>query len=357
MISDTVLDLAVQKGLIERGQAIALRSLARQEEPEPRPEPVEEERLRFITGFADIFVTIGLVLFLGSAAYLAGRYLGDGATSAFVAALAWAQAEFFTRRRRMALPSIVLLIVFTTAAFMALSNVLGGEAGTVRPRLGWLDVLVRPSREPLPTALAAFGTAALAGLHYWRFRVPITIAAGAGALALTALMLLYAAAPDATAGLLNPILLGLGTIAFGLAMRFDLADPVRRTRRTDIAFWLHMLAAPLIVHSLFNMIGVGRGLIAPGSAALVLAIFLVLAAVAVIIDRRALLVSGLVYAGIAFASLVRSIGIADTTTPIAVLAIGGLVLLLSAGWGPLRARLLSVAPDGFVARLPGPVRS
>ena len=47
-----------------------------------------------------------------------------------------------------------------------------------------------------------------------------------------------------------PLLLLCGLAVFALAMRFDLSDPKRQTRRTDIAFWLHMLAAPLIVHPL-----------------------------------------------------------------------------------------------------------
>ena len=33
-------------------------------------------------------------------------------------------------------------------------------------------------------------------------------------------------------------------------MRYDLSDPARETRRTDAAFWLHLLAAPLLVHTL-----------------------------------------------------------------------------------------------------------
>ncbi|WP_375460486.1 hypothetical protein [uncultured Enterovirga sp.] len=355
MITDSVLDLAVEKGLIAPGQAAALRSLARQEEPELRPEPVDEERLRFVTGFADIFVTLGLVLFLGSAAYLIGRHLSDGPTAALVALLAWALAEFFTRRRRMALPSIVLLVVFTSAVFLALVAALGSEPGQAGPRLGWLDIVVRPNRDPLTSALAGLATAAAAALHYLRFRVPITIAAGVAALAFMVLMLFYVGAPDLTARLANPILLALGIGAFAIAMRFDLADPARRTRRTDIAFWLHLLAAPLIVHSLFDMIGVGRGLLPPGAAAIVLAIFLALAIVAVFVDRRAILVSGLVYAGVAFASLIRSVGLSDTTTPVTMLALGAFVLLLSAGWAPLRRGLLGFAPEGLVARLPRPV--
>lgn len=356
MIPDRVVDLAVEKGLIQPGQAAALRSLARQEAP-VRPEPLDEERLRFVSGFADVFVTIGLVLFLGSLAYLAGRHLPDAATAAAVAAASWALAEFFTRRRRMALPSIVLLCCFALSVFLAVGGFAAGEgaAGLRAPRLGWIGGLVRPGGDPLAGAVAALATAAAAALHYLRFRIPITVAAGIAALGTTVVMLLRLAAPEATERLADAILLALGLGAFALAMRFDLADPERRTRRTDIAFWLHLLAAPLIVHSLFDAIGVGAGLVAPGTAAIVLAIFLGLAAVAVLVDRRALLVSGLVYAGVAFSSLIRGAGLADTTVPVTLLVLGAFVLLLSAGWAPLRTRLLAAAPPGLAARLPRPL--
>lgn len=356
MIPDPVLDLAVAKGLIEPGQAAALRSLARQERPEPRPEPVDEERLRFITGFADIFVTMGLGLFLGAASYLLHASLGGAVVvSATMAALAWALAEFFTRRRRMALPSIVLLVVFAHSSFFALGSALGAGGGSGGARSGWLDTLWRPEGDPLPMALAALGTVALAGLHYWRFRVPITVAAGAAALALSILFLLYAAAPDATEQLVNGLLAALGLAVFAAAMGFDLRDPRRETRRTDIAFWLHLLAAPLIVHSVFQAIGAGRGEVGTGVSALVLLVFAALALVAILVDRRALLVSGLVYAGVAFSSLIRGVGLTDTTTPVTILVLGAFVLLLSAGWGPLRAGLLGLAPEALAARLPRPV--
>ena len=102
------------------------------------------------------------------------------------------------------------------------------------------------------------------------------------------------------------LILGLGI--FSIAMRFDLSDPERVTRRTDIAFWLHLLAAPLIVHPLVSgMLGDAR-LPDAATAGAILAIFAALGAVAVLVDRRALLVSGLSYAGIAFATLLRADG-------------------------------------------------
>src|SRR5690606_17661163 len=128
---------------------------------------------------------------------------------------------------------------------------------------------------------------------------------------------------------------------FALAMRFDLSDPQRQTRRTDIAFWLHMLAAPLIVHPLV------KGFIAnPGGADAALGF------VAILVDRRAILVSGLSYAGIAFGTLVSGSGFVDSVVPLTMLVLGALVLLLSAGWRALRGFLLGLMPAGFSRWLP-----
>src|SRR5438874_3733945 len=42
------------------------------------------------------------------------------------------------------------------------------------------------------------------------------------------------------------------------AMAFDASDRERATRRADCAFWLHLLAAPLIVHSLIWLVSPDR---------------------------------------------------------------------------------------------------
>lgn len=361
MITDAVLVEAVEKGLVTSGQAEALRSLGRQRAPVPSriPEPVDEEALRFVSGFADIFVAIGIVLFLGAAGYLLDSIWIGGRTATAIAVLAWALAEFFTRRKRMALPSILLLCVFVGAAFVALVQFAGGPVGIAANRLGWLGWfggLTGLGRgEPLAVAVAALGTAGLAGLHYWRFRVPITVAAGTASVALALVMLLMLVAPSLTGRAITELLGLTGLLVFGLAMRFDLSDPGRRTRRTDIAFWLHLLAAPLLVHSIFSALGVGAGPLRPPFALGVLAVFLLLGAVAVLVDRRAMLVSGLVYAGAAFGSLVAETGLGGRTVPVTLLVLGGFVLLLSAGWTPLRRAVLDRLPAGWAARLPGPL--
>src|SRR2546430_3225670 len=41
---------------------------------------------------------------------------------------------------------------------------------------------------------------------------------------------------------------------FLFAMWWDGSDRARLTRRSDVAFWLHLLAAPMIVHPVFTLL-------------------------------------------------------------------------------------------------------
>lgn len=341
MIDTALLTRAVARGLITDEQSIALAGLSAEEDRANRRDAVHDsEQLRFITGFADIFVTIGLFLFLGTIAYFGG--VGSIGSGIVVAVLAWALAEFFTRRRRMALPSIVLLAIFAASGFAATAVAFGATT-------------LAPSERPLPLAAASLATVLLTALHYRRFAVPVTIAAGAAALIGACLALAFSVAPDGARAYRDALLFVSGIATFALAMRFDLADPLRQTRRTDIAFWLHLLAAPLIVHPVLARLATGSGGVSSGSAGLVLGVVLILALIAVVTDRRAILVSGLTYAGIAFGKLVRDVGLQNVALPLTLLALGAFILLLSAGWQPLRRAILSTLPPRVAARLPHPI--
>ena len=87
MISQATLDEAVARALISAEQAAALRALAA--EPAPRQTYDEDERLRFVSGFGDIFVTIGVALFLVAVGWLCSERIGPIATLGLVAALSW----------------------------------------------------------------------------------------------------------------------------------------------------------------------------------------------------------------------------------------------------------------------------
>jgi hypothetical protein len=348
VISEGTLETAVRQALITPAQADALRALERGAAvAEPGACGPDDEALRFITGFADIFVTLGVLLFTGALADLTGRGAAPLLPCAAVAVAAWLQAELFSRRRRMALPSIVLLLLFAGGCFGALMSGIGGLTT-------WH---VSPTDAGWPLLLAGLITAVLVGVHYRRFAVPITVAAGMATLLLAVLGLLWILVPGLSMGGAYAVAFLGGIATFVLAMRFDLTDPRRLTRRSDVAFWLHMLAAPLMVHGLVHgLLPEGWSRLTPAGAVAVLALFVVLGAVAIVIDRRAILVSGLAYVGFAFGSVIRSFGLSDGNLllPLVVLAIGALILLLSAGWAPLRRTLLRLVPAGLASRLPYP---
>ncbi|MGO9675318.1 MAG: hypothetical protein ACLPSF_14315 [Methylocella sp.] len=358
-ISEQTLDLAVGQGVLSVEQADRLRALeASQSSDAVNEERQDDEKLRFIGGFGDIFVTIGIALFLGSSGYFAQTNLGTAWVWAVTAALSWLLAEFFTRKRRMALPSIALLLTFVASAFLAVASVLANAFPAGRP--AWLkeDALAFLQDATGWTlgwsALAALG---LAALHYWRFRVPVTIAAGAAMASTAVIAFALALLPGLGVHARSALLIACGVAVFLAAMRFDMADPERLTRKTDIAFWLHLLAAPLIVQPLmFGFLGGVSDLDAPRAAG-ILAIFVGLGLVAVIIDRRAFLVSALAYAGFAFGALIQRSGIQQEATPATLLALGAFVLAISAGWRPLRHAALRLLPEALTRRLPHPLTS
>ena len=80
---------------------------------------------------------------------------------------------------------------------------------------------------------------------------------------------------------------------------------------------------------------------------MVVLIVAVLAVVAILIDRRALLVSGLAYLGTAI-----GLAIAGMSLPATLVILGAFVLTLGAGWVPLRRLLLALLPSPLSDRLP-----
>ena len=75
-------------------------------------------------------------------------------------------------------------------------------------------------------------------------------------------------------------------------MRHDLRDPHRVTRHAACAFWLHLLAAPAIVNTAAFTLYASSG--ATATAGLIV-FLLAMTAVALVIDRRSFLLSGIGY--------------------------------------------------------------
>ncbi|RYE53317.1 MAG: hypothetical protein EOP20_13575, partial [Hyphomicrobiales bacterium] len=127
MYSEIDLANAVEAGALSPEAANAFRNHVAESRSAPA---VDEEHFRLLTGFNDIFVSIAAALILVAVAWI-GFYIGSKAIGldAFegprqvgtsiaiaggaVAITSWLLAEYFTRQRRMALPSILLLLGFT----------------------------------------------------------------------------------------------------------------------------------------------------------------------------------------------------------------------------------------------------
>ena len=274
MYSQNDLDEAVAAGALSADAAAALRAFIDSQRASPA---VDEEKFRLITGFNDIFVSIAAAILLFAVGWIGqsiGQAIGliidvDGPSPLaplLVAATAWGLALFFTAKRRMALPSILLLLAFVGGVFATAGFTLVLAIGP--------DTLENNERGiALIAAVSAAIAAAGAWLHWKRFRVPITVAAGAAAVAGIALALLASALGDIPN--LEDIILGfvllLGIGVFLFAMRWDRSDPGAGHPPLDVAFWLHLLAAPMIVHPVFTLLGLNDGTATIGEGLVVIA--------------------------------------------------------------------------------------
>ncbi len=350
MYSNADLDDAVHAGVIPADAVLAFRRFiaARQ-----NSSLVDEEQFRLITGFNDIFVAIAGVILLvavGSFGALLGAGMGPVSNNdrigspligLFVAGTAWALSEYFTRQRRMALPSILFLLAFAVGVFwmvMAIAALFTGPDASSR------TISILAGVGGIVTALAVLG-------HWRRFAVPITIAALAAAVVGSIIAFAMASLPDLRDAPYWPMLLcGVGVFAF--AMFWDMSDRERHTRRADVAFWLHMLAAPLIAHALFHLLHAFDRDISTGTGLVVIALYMIFGLAALAIDRRALLVSSLAYVLWALRSLFEQAGALHFGAALTALVIGSALLLLSAFWHKARTLVVDQLPGDLAKRLP-----
>lgn len=329
MISEDHIQSAIAAGILDEATANALKAHALAVNNN-NSEVADEEHFRLISGFNDIFIVIASLLLLTSLSWIGSTVLGN----LLAAGAAWGLAEFFVLKRRMALPAIVLLLAFVGYLFAA-------SKGVMMPiGIEGAQSFIIPS---IVATIAAW-------LHWLRFKVPITIAAGTAALVATLLTSL--ASIDILAGFFTPVatLMGLGVFAF--AMYWDKQDTQRQTRKSDVAFWLHLLAAPIIIHPVFDLIGVLNGNINLMQAGLVLILYIAIAVISLLIDRRALMVSALGYVVYVFSTLLNDMGHVGIGFAITAFTIGSALLLLSAFWHKCRAYLLNLVPGNLKLYLP-----
>lgn len=336
-----------------------------------------EEDLRFIRNFHDIFLSIGLFMFSAGLAIATAILVGpmirdavnDDARSVLTivvaaalgnAAIAWLLAEFFARGRRLFLPSIVLFCSFSFFAMIAAAAgyALWKEAdpGALVERLDRaqpLDWLSAGSE----AGAVIFALTALAGfLFYARMKLPFAMGLSAATLAYAGIAaFIWQAGVKDPSSLAEPLQLAAGLFLFALGVFFDARDPQRESRISDNGFWLHFFAAPLILNSVLGMtVGLDRVLNQQtAAAAITLAVVLAFSLVSLLINRRALLVAGLLYALISVGYLMSQVGLSGAwTAALTLLVMGGAMVLLGGGWHAFRRIVVAPFPkEGLIARI------
>lgn len=331
MYSNEEIDSAVTAGVITAQSATDFRDYIDNQRAVP---VADEEQFRLVSGFNDIFVVIACLLLLVSITWI-GESISLLAGALVQSVTAWGLAEYFTRQRRMALPSIVLMLAFV-------GGILASGMAFLEP-----TSLSEELKIGIPSVFAAIA----AWLHWLRFKVPITVAAGVAATASALVMTLFALIPQSREWAM-PILFLSGITVFMLAMWWDASDTARLTRRSDVAFWLHLIASPLIVHPIFSGLDVFGGQMGLWQAMAVATLYFVIAVISISIDRRAMMVSALIYVLYAFNTLLEHYGIVSLGFAFTAFSIGAGLLMLSAFWQFCRRSLLVFYPEAIRAKLP-----
>jgi hypothetical protein len=145
-----------------------------------------------------------------------------------------------------------------------------------------------------------------------------------------------------------PLFCGLGI--FIIALYCDIKDRHRVSTWSDSAFWLHLISAPLIVHTLYVLVAGATtqlGHIEGGNDGtwVMIALVLLFTFTSLCIDRRALLIPSLGYfGGLGIYKLFGSQVVQQSGVPtfaILLLIVGLLVIVFGTGWRKIRRFVVS----------------
>lgn len=329
---------AVAANVITEAQAARLKVFAESRQGYRAHMPEDDEPFELFKGFAEIFVTVGLGM-LFSGIMVMSAFFGNYELVPFVGAmLAFGAAFYFTKKRRMNLPSIWLATVF---------------AGNLAVFIGTflIDPLDLSGVEYAALYVSLTGMAAMAG-WFAIFKLPFSMFLfglfGLGAsLAIAAII-----SPNVIdflslrEGLFNlntqsffPLAtLGFGIATFLLAMVFDTRDPHRVSRFAASGFWLHVLAAIAIVNT------VGMTLYSSGQYGLTAAALGLISFIALIIDRRSFLTAGILYMAYLLYAAFEGDGSFQALMS-TLLILGLFITVLGTWWAPIRAAIMNTLPN------------
>jgi hypothetical protein len=234
-------------------------------------------------------------------------------------------AEWLVRVRRLALPGIAILI--SILYFVNKAIAFDHENATI----------------------FGIGILSLASLlFYLRYKMPFSLlplAAGLVGIAIIQIGLDVIKHPF--------IFTGLGLIVFAVAMWFDIRDTARQSHLSDSAFWLHLLASPLIVHgAMVSLLFSDTAWIQALQKEFVIVVFFSgILLLALLLDRRAMLVSTQLYLIYALTQILE--GQLNSTQNVLIyllMALGLFIIFFGAYWYKTRRLIFGFLADSIISR-------
>lgn len=310
------------------------------------------ETPRLVRGFHDILITIGIL-----AVSLGGAILVD---PAFLFLLAWVLAEYFVRWKRLALPGFTLTLIFS----------IGMASLAVSVNYAFQN----PFNDFTLVGVGSLTVAVAMFLFFLRFRTPIALAlillSGIGTVYAFTSSIFFKGNIFENSLASDIFMFGAASWVFSIftllvALRFDLRDLQRRTISSDVAFWMHFVAAPAFLYSTTLVVTLLYLLVVNGSFDAIDAqnftitapifsdtftkfaafVVVLVAIIGVILDRRAFVSAGLISLGAAAAYYFNLAGASSQQVfGLALLFVGAFVLLIGSVWDGLRAQILRVTP-------------
>lgn len=344
MTDNHLLDEALERGILTAEQR---KQIAELQGAEARD---NDERIKPVGTMNEIFVTFGVLLLTNALGGLIGVTLGKNVvlTGILAAGLSWCIALWFHQRKRFRLP--IIYSVISASISLATAILIGLHGDTAR---GFFDDTL-----PVEVILAALGSAlAVLAAGAARFRIPFLMLPIA--ILFTIMVTIIARHGDGDTSW-RLLLGGCGLTILAVAVFFDLKDPKRITRWSDFAFWSYVVGSPLFVHSLFLSLLIGDDfkswlespLMWMGMAALAI----VVTAAGLLLNRRALILSTLIYVSIVIFRIFSGLALGGPATLMLVttLIIGLYVTALGARWTRVRAAFMRGLPAswGWVKKLP-----
>lgn len=339
--SGSALTTAVAEGVITQAQADAIRAIDARGK-------AKDEPFTLVNNFGDLFLCLGLVIvYLSISRFTMMVGIEPMLVYLAFAALFWVLADIFVFKARRKFPAVISALLFVWLGFQAWMLAF--------PESFSIEALIagRGTLAPLGIASVLFAAALI------RFRLPILVLG----LSVSAVLLVFTYAMRHVEPLAAFSVLALcGAALLAVGIYLDLRDRSRTGPQHEWALWLFVVGSPLLVHGImlhqmkaflptaigFTAAGASPEMLVDQMGGIVLtisALALLFTLLGLILDRRSLVASSLLYfTGVLSYAAWQSgagLGVIFAAVP---LAIGLLVIVLGLAWNPLRDLILRLIP-------------